>query len=48
MMLMMNNLLGLLFAIEIMFIGNVLGCCHDEVSFNSDNIVIVLLQHKMW
>ena len=45
-MLMMTNLVSLLFAIEIVFIGNALGCRYDEVSYNSDNIV--LLQHKMW
>ena len=43
---MMTTLLGLLFAIEIMFIGNALGCRHDEVSYNSD--IIVLLQNQLW
>ena len=36
MMLMMTNLLSLLFAIEIMFIGNALGSCHDEVRYYID------------
>ena len=39
-MLMMTNLFCLQFAIEIMFIGNALGSCHDEVSYNNNIIVM--------
>ena len=45
-MLMMTNLLSLLFAMEIMFIGNALGYRHDEVSYDSD--IIVLLRHSSY